>query len=147
MTRNLSSHILDLDPEIDRTLRRICKTTVAESSGQVSIGVEPSPTEFTDEVKLEAQEPMADDPPKTNIDYARPTLGGTGPAIVKPPIGANNFEIKGMFIQLLQQYCQFNGLPDEDPHAHIQTFLEICETLKNNGVTDEAVRTLLFLFH
>ena len=66
---------------------------------------------------------MADNPPRTNQDYARPTFDGIAPTIVKPPIEANNFEIKSVVIQLLQQYCQFDGLPDEDPHAHIKTFL------------------------
>ena len=89
---------------------------------------------------------MARNQPRTNEDYARPTLDGTAPTIVKPPFEANNFEIKSVVIQLLQQYCQFDGLPDGDPHAHIKTFLEICQTFKNNGVTDEAIRTRLFPF-
>ena len=141
MIRSSSSDIRDLDPEIERTLHKNRKNTVAEASGQSGTEGELLDTEVEIEVKIEeVQEVMAEDPPRTNQDYARPTLDGTATTIVKPPVEANNFEIKGVVIQLLQQYCQFDGLLDEDPHVHIKTFLEICKTFKNNGVTDEAIR-------
>ena len=80
------------------------------------------------------------------MDYARPTLDDTAPIVVKPPIQDNNFRIKGVVINMLQQYCQFDGLPDENLHAYIQTFLEICETFNKNKVSDDAVRLHLFPF-
>ena len=83
---------------------------------------------------------------KTNLNCARATLDRTAPIVVKSPIKANNFEIKGVVINMLQQYCQFDGLPDEDPHAYIQTFLEICETFKQNGASNDAMRLCLFPF-
>ena len=141
MTRSSSSDIRDIDPEIERTLRKSRRGIQVEIAGESSI--EEEALNIKPQI---VQEAMADDPPRTNQDYARPTLDGTAPTIVKPPIEANNFEIKGVVIQLLQQYCQFDGLPDEDPHAHIKTFLEICQTFKNNGVSDEAIRTRLFPF-
>ena len=124
MTRSSSSNIRELDPEIERTLRKNRKNMVAEASSQSS--TEREVLDIGVEVEIKTEGVMADNPPRTNQDYARPTFDGIAPTIVKPPIEANNFEIKSMVIQLLQQYCQFDGLADEDPHAHIKTFLEIC---------------------
>ena len=133
MTRSSSAALRELDPEIERTLRKNRKKTSGQSSTQR-------------EEEIQIKETMAGNQPRTNEDYARPTLDVTALTIVKPPIEANNFEIKSVVIQLLQQYCQFDGLQNEDPHAHIKTFLEICQTFKNNGVTDEAIFTRLFPF-
>ncbi|KAL5546580.1 hypothetical protein UlMin_006267 [Ulmus minor] len=61
-------------------------------------------------------------------------------SIQRPPIQANNFEIKPAIIQMIQNSVQFGGLPNDDPNLHIANFLEICDTFKHNGVTDDAVR-------
>ena len=44
------------------------------------------------------------------------------------------------------QANQFCGLANEDPNAHIASFLEICDTFKHNGVTNDAIRLRLFPF-
>ncbi|KAH7677061.1 Retrotransposon gag domain-containing protein [Dioscorea alata] len=77
---------------------------------------------------------------RTLSDFARPAVMGTQSSIVRPPITAMNFELKPSFIQMLQQSAQFNGLADEDPNSHIENFLEVCDMLKINGVTDDAIR-------
>ncbi|KAF7833226.1 uncharacterized protein G2W53_015559 [Senna tora] len=66
--------------------------------------------------------------------------------IRRPSIQANNFEIKPATIQLLQANGQFGGSPVEDPNNHILNFLEICDTFKHNGVSDDAIRMRLFPF-
>ena len=71
-------------------------------------------------------------------DYACPP-SITQPVIRRPTIQANNFELKSITLQLLQG-IQFNGLPHEDPNAHILNFLEVCDTVKYNGVSDDAIR-------
>ena len=60
-------------------------------------------------------------------------------------IQANNFELKFITLQLLQG-IQFHGLAHEDLNAHILNFLEVCDTVKYNGVSDEAICLWLFPF-
>ncbi|XP_074298404.1 uncharacterized protein LOC141629277 [Silene latifolia] len=65
------------------------------------------------------------------------------PSIVKPPIQANNFEVKGTLLQLVQGN-QFGGGATENPNEHINDFLDSCEMYKANGVSDDAIRLRLF---
>ena len=58
---------------------------------------------------------------------------------------ANNFELKSALINMVQQN-QYRGLAHEDPNVHLATFLEICDTVKMNGVTKAFIRMKLFLF-
>ncbi|KAL6315830.1 hypothetical protein AAG906_008216 [Vitis piasezkii] len=48
---------------------------------------------------------------------------------------------------MIQSSVQFRGLANDDPNLHIAKFLEICDTFKHNGVTDDAVRLRLFPFY
>ena len=61
----------------------------------------------------------------------------------RPPIQANNFVLKGVTLQMLH-YIQFHGLPSEIPNAHLTNFIEVCDTVKYHGVTEEALRLWLF---
>ncbi|KAF7802389.1 uncharacterized protein G2W53_041500 [Senna tora] len=79
-------------------------------------------------------------------DYATPKLDGLQHSIRRPSIQANNFEIKPATIQLLQANGQFGGSPIEDPNNHILNILEICDTFKHSGVSDDAIRLRLFPF-
>ena len=64
-------------------------------------------------------------------------------AIRRPPIQANNFELKGVTLQMLNN-IEFHGLPSENSNAHLTSFIEVCDTVKYNGVTEEALRLRLF---
>ena len=64
-------------------------------------------------------------------------------AIRRPPIQANNFELKGVTLKILHN-IQFHGLPSENPNAHLASFIEVCDTVKYNRVTEEALRLRLF---
>ena len=55
-------------------------------------------------------------------------------AIRRPPIQANNFELKSVTLQMLQNIL-FHRLPNENPNMHLTNFLEVCDTIKYNGVT------------
>src|SRR5262249_3638448 len=83
---------------------------------------------------------------RTMMDYAKPSFDGTNSSITRPTVAANNFEIKPPIIQMIQNIVQFGELPTEDPNAHIASFLEICDTFKSNGVSDDAIWLRLFPF-
>ena len=67
-------------------------------------------------------------------------------AIRRPPIQANNFELKGVTLQMLHN-IKFHGMPSENPNAHLTSFIEVCETIKYNVVTEEALRCVYSHFH
>ena len=70
----------------------------------------------------------------------RPTAVQT--AIQRPPIQENNFELKSVTLQMIQNIL-FHGLPNEIPNMHLTNFLKVCDTIKYNGVTRvEIVPTL-----
>ena len=50
-------------------------------------------------------------------DYFVPNVGVS--SIRRPPIQANNFEIKSVIIQMIQSSVQFGGLANDDPNLHI----------------------------
>ena len=60
-----------------------------------------------------------------------------------PPIQANNFELKSVTLQMLQDIL-FHGFPNENPNMHLTNFIEVCDTVKYNGVTEEELRLRLF---
>ena len=78
-------------------------------------------------------------------DYFRPVVNDNYSGIRLQPINANNFELKQAPIYMVQQN-QYGGLPHEDPNVHVATFLEITDTVKMNGVTEDVIGMCLFLF-
>ena len=64
-------------------------------------------------------------------------------AIRRPLIQGNNFELKGVTLQMLHN-IQFHGLPSENLNAHLTSFIEVRDTVKYNGVTEEALRLRIF---
>ena len=78
-------------------------------------------------------------------DLTSPNMEGCGSSIVPPTVPANNFEIKPALIQLIRAE-QFGGMEEEDPNQHIHNFLQICGTIKMNGVPEDAIKLSLFEF-
>nr|GEY25722.1 reverse transcriptase domain-containing protein [Tanacetum cinerariifolium] len=47
-------------------------------------------------------------------------------------------------IQQVQNSCQFYGLPGDDANKHLDKFVHVTQSIKVNGVTDDALRLYLF---
>ena len=101
-------------------------------------------------IELNLVENMADanqNPDRRPLqEYTTPSLGALHRSIKRPTVAANNFEIKPATIQLIQNNVQFGGLAHEDPNDHIMNFEEMCDTFKQNGVSEDAIRLRLFPF-
>jgi len=82
---------------------------------------------------------------RTLRDYITPGAHSQTPDITISPVAANNFEPKLTLISMVQQ-SQFGGSPIEDPNLHPSVFLEVCDTLKINGASTNAIRLRLFPF-
>jgi len=133
----VAKKILLFDPEIERTARHnrsITRKKKQERKAGSSIH------------KKEHISTMAKEQPmrRTLLDYSMPNTNNYQGSIVRPPIQANNFEIKSALLQVIQQN-QFGGAVSEYPNSHMENFLAICDTLKINGVSD-AIRLRLFPF-
>nr|GEV51439.1 reverse transcriptase domain-containing protein [Tanacetum cinerariifolium] len=57
---------------------------------------------------------------------------------------AMNFGLKNDMIQQVKNSCQFHGLSGDDANKHLDKFLHVTQSIKVNGVTDDALRLYLF---
>ena len=121
MRRARTWNIIPFDPEIERTLRSQRKKKVLAMA----------------EGEQNAQ-------PRTLKDYVWPVVNENNSGIRRQTINANNFELKPALISIVQQ-AQFSGSPLDDPNI-LAMFLEICDTVKMNGVTEDIIRLRLFPF-
>ena len=144
------------DPEPERTLHRLLREqrteqtrdrTTMENNEDQNLDVErnePQRGRNGNNGRNQAPRPFIqpDDPFMLLDEFVLPpTIVQT--AIRRPPIQANNFELKSVTVQMLQNIL-FHGLPYENPNMHLTNFLEVCDTIKYNGVTEEALRLRLF---
>ena len=81
---------------------------------------------------------------KTLREFSVPQVANvpTGPAV---NVGDKNFELRSGLITMVQA-SPFCGLPSEDANAHLQQFLELCDTVVIKDVAPEAIRLRLFPF-
>ena len=124
MTDYTGEELYPFDPEIERTLiKRRKEAREKQVSNSEAMG----------------------EPRILVRDLWIPRDQGVSSGIVQPVIQANNFELKPALITMVQ-HSQFGGSALEDPHEHIRTFLEYCNTLKQNGVPADAIKLSVFPF-
>ncbi|GKD39820.1 reverse transcriptase domain-containing protein, partial [Tanacetum coccineum] len=82
--------------------------------------------------------------PRSMEELCQPSIDGQGEPITPIPIQAMDFGLRHHMIQQVQNTCQFHGLPGDDVNRHIDKFLEITQHMKQNGVSDDALRLSLF---
>ena len=154
MTRRDLGPLLEIDPEIERSLlarRREIHQQFRESrdpikeiqlnmeeQGENIVNNQPRVQEVNAEINAQGDRPLH--------EFIRPRLNEAQSSIRRPPVQANNFEIKPAFIQMIQNSLQFSGLSNENPNDHLIQFLELCDTFKHNGASEDAIRLRLFPF-
>src|SRR5262245_32624030 len=140
MHRLRDTQLTPLDPEIERTFRE----RLREQQGVENLEIMAENQGANPNMELNNAAPVVDERDRIMMEYAVPVLGGLNPCIVRPEIQANQFELKPVMFQMLQTMGQFSGMPTEDPHLHLKLFMEVCDSFKWNGVTEEAIRLKLF---
>ncbi|XP_041000626.1 uncharacterized protein LOC121246513 [Juglans microcarpa x Juglans regia] len=83
--------------------------------------------------------------PHTLKDNVRPVVNDNYSGIRRQTVNANNFELKPALISMVQQ-AQFSRSPLNDPNIHLAMFLEICDIVKINGITEDIIRLRSFPF-
>ncbi|GJU79917.1 reverse transcriptase domain-containing protein [Tanacetum coccineum] len=77
-------------------------------------------------------------------ELCQPIMNGRGRPIAPVNIQATDFGLKNHMIQQVQNSCQFHGLPGDDANKHLDKLLTITQSMKHNGVTDDALRLYIF---
>ncbi|GJY26400.1 reverse transcriptase domain-containing protein [Tanacetum coccineum] len=84
--------------------------------------------------------------PRTMKDFYRPSLIGRGGPIASTTTLGTDFVLKNHMVRLLRQNCQFYGFRDEDANEHLNKYLSITQSMKQNGVFQESISLNLFPF-
>ena len=121
------SPLFEFDPEIERTFHKLKRqrAQLIPSISEMAGGEEAQRRTLRDYVTLGVHSQIS--------------------GITIPPVAAHNFELKLALISMVQQ-SQFGGLPMGDPNLHLSVFLEVCDTLKINRASTDAIRLRLFPF-
>nr|GEX61182.1 hypothetical protein [Tanacetum cinerariifolium] len=81
---------------------------------------------------------------RTIEELCQSSLNGRDGPIAPISIQASNFGHKNDMIQQVYNSCQFHGLSGDDANKHLDKFLHVPQSIKVNGVTDDAFRLYLF---
>ena len=122
--RSLNSELTPLDLDLERHLRRSCRT---------SFEMEDNPRNPNSEKREEYQDARAGNVEQIrayDVDFTTslreifaPVATSCHSCIVLPPTNATHFNLKPCVIQLLPS---FHGLAYESPYGHVKTFKDIC---------------------
>ncbi|CAM8937369.1 unnamed protein product [Rhodiola kirilowii] len=96
-------------------------------------------------VEDDQQRPVQPPVHRTLRDYTDPRVSGFQSTIAPPGIANNTWELKTGLIQMVQNN-QFSRRMNEDPHQHLKRFIQMCNTVKTNGVPPESYYLRLFPF-
>ncbi|KAK8521634.1 hypothetical protein V6N12_031528 [Hibiscus sabdariffa] len=114
----------DFDPEIERTQRQLKRRIRSLMEGNRNNG-----------------QPLVDG---TVRDYLVEDLEGLNSAVTMPEFEAEHFELKPVMFNMLNTLGQFGGSPNENARQHLKSFLEICNSFKIHGVSNDVLKLKLF---
>ena len=89
---------------------------------------------------------VADDRERMIRAYAHPAMEELNSCIIRSKMQATTFELKPVMFQMLQTIGQFYGLPSEDPHLHLKSFLGVSDSFRFQGVDKDVIRFSLFSY-
>lgn len=98
-----------------------------------------------DQELSDQEDEMSEFVPRTLREHNVPRAGDVRGAIRLPRVEGQMPNIAPAVINIVQQNT-FHGLEHEDPHEHLQTFLECCTTIKTTEATVDYIRLALFPF-
>src|ERR1044072_4209370 len=152
MQRDHSDPLL-FDSEPERTfLRRRAQQRLAELA---TMGErQPTPAEI--EVRIEAQvlervsqrvlQQEQQDATRSLRDLTSASMSYDYPgSIAYPTVAGVNFEMRPGFINMVSQ-SQYGGSALEDPHAHLERFIRVCNTFTSHNIPANVIRMRLFPF-
>ena len=84
--------------------------------------------------------------PRTMEDFYRPTLIGRGGPVIPSSVPGTDFTLKSYMVRLIRHNCQFHGFRDEDANEHLNKYLSVTQSIKQNGVSLDSIRLNLFPF-
>ncbi|KAK9002718.1 hypothetical protein V6N11_060301 [Hibiscus sabdariffa] len=83
-------------------------------------------------------------PARTVRDYLAEDLDGLKPSVIISEFEAEHFELKPIMFKMLNTLGQFGGSPAENARQHLKSFLEICNSFKIHGVSNDVLKMKLF---
>nr|GEU64292.1 reverse transcriptase domain-containing protein [Tanacetum cinerariifolium] len=129
-TRSSARNLLSPLDNLELTIRRRSRT---------------NPTLLNDfEMAVEGNGDLPVHDLQTMEELCQPSLNGRGGPIAPIAIQAMNFGLQNDMIQQVHRSCQFHGLSGDDANKHLDKFLHVTQSIKVNGVTDDALRLYLF---
>ena len=138
MHRRSEVELFPLDIEIEKTLRNLKNVREVEKAAMVE------QREINQNIPIAATG-GPQQRQRTMEDFWRPVIREEYSTIRKPPIKANNFELKPALITMVQQN-QFIGHPSKDPNEHLGRFMRMTNIVKMNGVNPDVTKLQLFPF-
>jgi len=156
--RSTTGDLIPIGLEINATCRRHnaerIRKFLRDLEAAVTLEVEPRSSEASfsflvvghSHIELVEDPIMAEEPRRVTLeDYSSSTVPQFFTSIAQPEVQAQTITYPPSLIQLIQNNL-FHGLPNEDPYAHLATYIEICNTIKLAGVPADAIRLSLFSF-
>jgi len=149
--RSIAGDLIPIDLEINATCRRRnverIRKFLQDFEASSTPEEEPRSSEASSSFPIPRQSHtdlieeviMAEDPRRVTLeDYSSSSVPQFFTSIAQPEVQAQTITYPPSLIQLIQNNL-FHGLPNEDPYAHLTTYIEICNTILLAGVPEDEI--------